>query len=192
MTTLALLLAESTIRWTDEWTVIVSVIALLVSISVAIGSLLWQKRLEQRRLKVELFRERYRLYKKLVILGQSSEYLLEDAASVSLQFQETADRARFLFPSQTLRAIYDFTFALKAVMSTQKPPQGWTIDHPETHAYVERLKIVNSAYSELERRLTADLMLVDNERSWWQKVTDWVDRSELCSNENARKRMGLN
>lgn len=188
---LALLNEGGGVKWTDVGVLIASVGAIVVSIGNAIYSYAWQKRLEDRKLKQELFHLRYELYREILeASGYPVNSLVRGETKLSI-YGRCLEKAQFLFSEQVVNALQAFT---------EQDYRVWRYVDLEV-AEQERSQLSEEAMKLLEEKtlhvvnlmtvVKEELTLVEKDVYWWSKLCAWVDRSEVLSSEDAKKRMGL-
>jgi ABC-type branched-subunit amino acid transport system ATPase component len=106
------------------------------------------------------------------------------------KYSEIQHQAAFLFPADTLKALNKYSLEL-ARMREMSPPKVPVFDDPNAIKYIVQQDKVHEAYANLESRIQGHLTLIDHDHSLWRSLCDRIDRLEARSNEDARKRMGL-
>lgn len=175
MTTLAFLLQDSS----------VSAIAVAISVVTFVYSRIWQKELERRRLKQELFEMRFSVYKAILLPRRDPQKPLDD-----LEFQqlrEVIERGQYIFSNNLFKLFGSYLSANTDYMKAQPLAiLGGNIEHFQT-------LLANCVATEINLRtaLRRELMLIEDDVGWRERLLNWVDEAGIKTGDDARTRLRL-
>jgi hypothetical protein len=181
--------------WIEILTLIFHAAAVFVAVVGIVASILWQRALEKRRLKFDLFEKRYDVYIRLVTLANNVDGSIPSWSQENLEeYTRLMQRATFLFSKQTLDAFVTYERVMREVNTTV---DEWLLTHQHCIDFTndQRLEQVDAKLSAAKLMLIVfvetELSLVEVHKTAWLKLCDWVDRSEDVSSKDARQRMRL-